>query len=160
MDANNRISDSTIAEYASIGFRLASVTPTVVSGSQVYSSPVSGVLTTGSGAAPQFTAGFTGSLTVTGGTATLGGPIAGTVTVAAGAATTIASGATLTNAKISLAPGAILNVARGTHVPIAAGNIGGITAVPEPATWALAIAGLAGAATLRRRKKVTATKSG
>ena len=127
MDANTRPTDSTIAEYGFLGFRLASVTPTVVSGSQVYSSPVSGVLTTGSGAAPQFTAGFTGSLIVTGGTATLGGPIAGTVTVAAGAATTIASGANLTNAKVSLEPGATLSVAQGISVPIAAGNIGGLS---------------------------------
>ncbi|NDC63026.1 MAG: PEP-CTERM sorting domain-containing protein [Planctomycetia bacterium] len=110
-----------------LGFRLASLPQLSVSGSQVYNNTVTGIVTTGSGASPQFTGGFSGSLAVTGGTATLGGSVAGTVTVAAGAATTIASGADLTNAKVSLAPGAILNVARGTHVPIAAGNIGGIS---------------------------------
>jgi formylglycine-generating enzyme required for sulfatase activity len=111
---------------SNFGFRLASLPTLTVSGSQIYVTPVSGIVTTGSGA-PQFNSGFTGSLTVTGGTATLGGSVAGTVTVAAGAAANIASGASLTNAKVSLAQGGILSIARGTSVPIAAGNIGGIS---------------------------------
>ena len=133
---------SFVTEYdpAWFGFRLAGLQTLTVTGSQVYDAPVTGIVTTDSGA-PQFNSGFTGSLTVTGGTATLGGSVAGTVTIGAGAAATIASGASLTNAKVSLAPGAILAVARGTSVPIAAGNIGGITV---STTSGLAVQVLAG----------------
>jgi hypothetical protein len=127
-----------------VGFRLASLPEIVITGAtetQVYATPVSGIVTTESGANPQFNGGFSGSLTVTGGTATLGGSVAGTVTVADGAAVTIALGANLTNAKVSLAPGAILAVARGSQVPIAAGNIGGINV---STTSGLAVQVLAG----------------
>lgn len=128
--ANWRGLDSPSTEVFRIGFRLSSLSEWVVtasSGTQVFATPVSGIVTTGSGANPQFNGGFSGSLNVTGGTATLGGSVAGSVTVASGAAATIASGANLTNAKVSLEPGATLSVPQGTSVPIAAGNIGGLS---------------------------------
>jgi sulfatase modifying factor 1 len=124
------------------GMRLSSsLGHVVVTGSQVFSEPVSGFYTVASEGNARFGGGLTGSLTVTNGTASIGGAMTGTIQIAGAGAIEMLPGASLSNALVSLEPGGQLALDQSGSVPFAAGNIGGLTVRAESGLTATVLSG-------------------